>query len=258
MRALKRYNELLFIADTCQAFTMGDEITSPNVYSVGSSLKDQNSYASHSDNEVGLSVIDRYSKALADFVDDAAAVVGYSMSTSIGDDDTESGGAVIDPAATNVMERTSLYDALVRIPTNFGNLGGRSAVGNTDALCARKMSTLPLSDFFSVPAWERRKRSERKEHGVVASLWMQGHGTSTGVEGGDKIFAADDQCQKPSVEGSEITRTAEDSILEKEKPTQQRRNPRSETDTGMSPSDPKFVAMVLVFIFGVRISSQIW
>jgi len=42
MYELKMYNEILFIADTCQAFTMADEITRqsiPNIYSVGSSLK---------------------------------------------------------------------------------------------------------------------------------------------------------------------------------------------------------------------------
>jgi phosphatidylinositol glycan class K len=39
MYEMKRYNEILFISDTCQAFTMADEIKVPNVFSVGSSLK---------------------------------------------------------------------------------------------------------------------------------------------------------------------------------------------------------------------------
>ena len=39
MYELKRYHEILFISDTCQAFTMADEISVPNVFSVGSSLK---------------------------------------------------------------------------------------------------------------------------------------------------------------------------------------------------------------------------
>lgn len=39
MYEARRYNEILFISDTCQAFTMADVIDSPNVYSVGSSLK---------------------------------------------------------------------------------------------------------------------------------------------------------------------------------------------------------------------------
>ena len=40
MYEMKRYNEILFISDTCQAFTMADEIRVPNVFSVGSSLKE--------------------------------------------------------------------------------------------------------------------------------------------------------------------------------------------------------------------------
>lgn len=39
MYEMRRYNEVLFISDTCQAFTMADEIRVPNVFSVGSSLK---------------------------------------------------------------------------------------------------------------------------------------------------------------------------------------------------------------------------
>lgn len=39
MYEARRYNEILFISDTCQAFTMADEIDAPNVFSIGSSLK---------------------------------------------------------------------------------------------------------------------------------------------------------------------------------------------------------------------------
>ena len=40
MHEMKMYNEIMFISDTCQAFTMADEIKVPNVFSVGSSLKE--------------------------------------------------------------------------------------------------------------------------------------------------------------------------------------------------------------------------
>ena len=40
MHEMEMYNEILFISDTCQAFTMADEIKVPNVFSVGSSLKE--------------------------------------------------------------------------------------------------------------------------------------------------------------------------------------------------------------------------
>ena len=60
MHEAKRYREILFVADTCQAFTLGDKLDAPNVTVIGSSLRDESSYAHHSDNDIGLSVIERY------------------------------------------------------------------------------------------------------------------------------------------------------------------------------------------------------
>jgi phosphatidylinositol glycan class K len=57
----KKFGKALFIADTCQAFTLFDKITTPNVYALGTSLRDENAYAHHSDRELGLSVIERWS-----------------------------------------------------------------------------------------------------------------------------------------------------------------------------------------------------
>ena len=62
MHLRQKYNQVLFIADTCQAFTLADKITmaSPNVYAMGTSLRGENAYAHHSDRDVGLSVIERW------------------------------------------------------------------------------------------------------------------------------------------------------------------------------------------------------
>ncbi|CAM9132920.1 unnamed protein product, partial [Chrysoparadoxa australica] len=54
-----RYNELLLMVDTCQAGTLFDEVTSPNVACIGSSRKGENSYAHKPDSSVGLSLMDR-------------------------------------------------------------------------------------------------------------------------------------------------------------------------------------------------------
>jgi glycosylphosphatidylinositol transamidase (GPIT) subunit GPI8 len=42
-----KYGQALFIADTCQAFTLFDKITTPNVLALGTSLKGENAYAHH-------------------------------------------------------------------------------------------------------------------------------------------------------------------------------------------------------------------
>jgi glycosylphosphatidylinositol transamidase (GPIT) subunit GPI8 len=160
MYQLNRYNEILFISDTCQAFTMADEINVPNVFSVGSSLRGQNSYASHTDSEIGQSVIDRYSKAVKDFVDDAVSMTGTG----------ESMFSSFDNATVAVMERLNIHDAFVRIPTMHGELGSSSQVGFTDRFCSRSMNKVPLSDFFAAPPSKRY--SAARTNRLVASLWM--------------------------------------------------------------------------------------
>jgi hypothetical protein len=160
MYQLKRYNEILFISDTCQAFTMSDEISVPNLFSVGSSLKGQNSYASHTDSEIGQSVIDRYSKSVKDFVDDAVSMTGTG----------EFMFSSFDNATVAVMERLNIHDALVRIPTMHGELGSSSQVGFTDQFCSRSMNKVPLSDFFAAPPSKRYLPIQTNS--LVASLWM--------------------------------------------------------------------------------------
>lgn len=56
----KRYNEIFFMIDTCQANTMYSKFYSPNVLACGSSELDESSYSHHSDVEIGVAVIDRF------------------------------------------------------------------------------------------------------------------------------------------------------------------------------------------------------
>jgi GPI-anchor transamidase subunit K len=56
----KKFKKMLLIADTCQAFTLFDKVNAPNVYALGTSLRKENAYAHHSDIEIGLSVIERW------------------------------------------------------------------------------------------------------------------------------------------------------------------------------------------------------
>ncbi|OAV93935.1 hypothetical protein, variant [Puccinia triticina 1-1 BBBD Race 1] len=61
MWAKKRYNELLFMIDTCQANTMTSKLYSPNIVATGSSAKGENSYSHHADSDIGVAVVDRFS-----------------------------------------------------------------------------------------------------------------------------------------------------------------------------------------------------
>lgn len=65
----KRYNEIFFMIDTCQANTMYERFYSPDILAVGSSRLDESSYSHHSDMDVGVAVIDRFTYYTLDFLE---------------------------------------------------------------------------------------------------------------------------------------------------------------------------------------------
>jgi phosphatidylinositol glycan class K len=73
------YKEILFLADTCQAFTLGDAIRAPDITVIGSSLRGENSYAHHADPDLGLSVIERYTHLLMQILRNKRDVSQYSL-----------------------------------------------------------------------------------------------------------------------------------------------------------------------------------
>ncbi|KAG0706895.1 peptidase C13 family-domain-containing protein [Suillus ampliporus] len=65
----KRYNEILFMIDTCQANTMYSQFYSPNILATGSSQIEENSYSYENDNDIGVSVIDSYTHYVLKFME---------------------------------------------------------------------------------------------------------------------------------------------------------------------------------------------
>jgi len=56
----KRYNEIFFMIDTCQANTMYSKLYSPNILATGSSKLDESSYSHENDQDIGVAVIDSF------------------------------------------------------------------------------------------------------------------------------------------------------------------------------------------------------
>ena len=69
MREKKRYNEMLFMIDTCQANTMYRQFYAPGIIATGSSEEDESSYSHHADNDVGVAVIDRWTYYVLEFLE---------------------------------------------------------------------------------------------------------------------------------------------------------------------------------------------
>ncbi|CAG8655501.1 16091_t:CDS:2 [Dentiscutata erythropus] len=65
----RRYHEILFMIDTCQANTMYSQIYSPNILATGSSELGENSYSHHMDTDIGVAVIDRFTYYNLEFLE---------------------------------------------------------------------------------------------------------------------------------------------------------------------------------------------
>ena len=67
MNIKKLYKEIIFMIDTCQASTLTNYITSPNIITIASSQKGENSYSYINSDIVGTSLIDRFSYSIQQF-----------------------------------------------------------------------------------------------------------------------------------------------------------------------------------------------
>jgi phosphatidylinositol glycan class K len=139
LQIMKRFRSVLFMSDTCQAFTTAPNthvenddsyggVVLENVYSISSSLKDENSYSHHSDPNIGHSVMDRY---VFNFV---IHMGGFGSSAT---------------GKWQEMDQLSLKSAMV---DSMYESNGRSKlganVGWSDLGCETQMSEVPLSDFL--------------------------------------------------------------------------------------------------------------
>ena len=68
----RRYNEIFFMIDTCQAASMFQKFYSPNILAVASSLVGEDSLSHHVDPAIGVYIIDRYTYYALEFLERVA------------------------------------------------------------------------------------------------------------------------------------------------------------------------------------------
>lgn len=180
-----KFRELLVVADTCQAFTLGDTMGDiPNVTMIGSSLKGENSYAHHSDEVLGLSVTEKYTYALSDYI----ARHGLGMSLQQG---------MVDP---------------------YSYAAQRAHVGYRDDGAIRKIDQVRMADFFANVAAPPPQ----------SDIWQGLGETVTHMQPpprGDRNLVSAQTTEPPKQ--CTVNRAAW---------------------TGMEPSNPAFVAIVVLFL----------
>jgi len=75
----QRYNEMLFIVDTCQAASLYQKFYSPNIIAIGSSLVGQDSLSHHVDPAIGVYIIDRYTYYALEFLEHVTPTSNHTL-----------------------------------------------------------------------------------------------------------------------------------------------------------------------------------
>lgn len=114
----RRYNEVLFMIDTCEANTMYSKFFAPNVIAVGSSQLDESSYADDTDPDVGVSLIDKFTSINLGYLEQVNKTSQLTLADLFG---------YYDPVeiASHPGIRDDLFQddlASVRITDFFGNI----------------------------------------------------------------------------------------------------------------------------------------
>lgn len=114
MKEKHRFKELLIMVDTCQAATLFNQLQSPGVLAIGSSMKGENSYSHHLDSDVGVSVVDRFTFYTLAFFERLNIYDNASLSSLFSSFDPKS-------LLSTAYYRTNLYQrSLEKVPvTNF-------------------------------------------------------------------------------------------------------------------------------------------
>lgn len=153
MKLLKRYNSMLFVVDTCQAFTLSDELygneddennENLNIISVASSLKDENSYA-HSSNYhlLKMSLIDRFSYAVHQFFFRTLSKHNYNAKFIQKKQDNNS-------KRKETKDDQSIFDniSIRKVFGEFSYAALRSHVGIRGKIDNRSPSQVSIADFI--------------------------------------------------------------------------------------------------------------
>jgi GPI-anchor transamidase subunit K len=137
MNSKGRYNQIFFMADTCQASTLMNRLNVPRMITIGSSKLGQSSYSYTNDYKIGVSLIDRFTFSMLNFF----------TKLTIKSDGTS---------------KKTLYDLFQSFNSRFmrsepewtvksgsGNSSGNNTVINLDKREEEKvLKNTPITDFF--------------------------------------------------------------------------------------------------------------
>jgi len=130
MHQKKRYNEIFFMIDTCQANTMFSKFYSPNILATGSSMLDESSWAHESDRDIGVAVIDRFTHYVLEFMEGINKTSQLTMQDLFNSYDIGKIGSH-PGTASSAIEQRPLRNALI---TDFFGGVGKAFIGADEEL----------------------------------------------------------------------------------------------------------------------------
>jgi phosphatidylinositol glycan class K len=168
MREKKRYNEVLFMIDTCQANTLYRQFYAPGMIATGSSEEDESSYSHHADNDVGVAVIDRWTYYVLDFLE--TQVTGPTSEKTLGDlfDSYDIGKIHSNPGVRwDLFPGGEAAGRSRRVVDFFGNVQGVEVQGDKSAADSLKEDVEGLKrlikEYEERAVFQERNRSSTAE-----------------------------------------------------------------------------------------------
>lgn len=178
----KRYNELLFMIDTCQANTMYTHFYSPNIIGTGSSALDQSSYSHHADSDVGVAVIDRWTYYILEFLE--TQVTSQNSKLTLGDlfDSYDESKIHSQPGVRwDLFPGGEQEGRLRKVMDFFGNVQDVEVDGGYNATVGSIKEDLAVIAKL-VEEWKRREQDYMSESGN-STVSVAGQSVNTTAEG---------------------------------------------------------------------------
>ncbi|KAI3909348.1 hypothetical protein MKW98_007872 [Papaver atlanticum] len=171
MKEKLRFKELLIMVDTCQAATLFNQLHSPGVLAIGSSMKGENSYSHHLDSDIGVSVVDRFTYYTLAFFERLNTYSNASMSSFFN-------SFVPSLLLSTAYYRTDLYQRPPdEVPvTNF--FGSVMETIHTDSSYKGFSSKRTSSAKIEMPL----DQADETERRTLTSTTAETHRTETNVE----------------------------------------------------------------------------
>ncbi|KAJ8503149.1 hypothetical protein ONZ45_g11114 [Pleurotus djamor] len=141
----KRYNEIFFMIDTCQANTMYSKFYSPNIVATGSSKLGENSYSHDNDYEIGVAVIDKYTHFVLNFLENVNKTSQTTMQDLFNSYDVKTIGST--PGVRSDLLQRPLHKTLI---TDF--FGGVAQVQVEETIHEAGSEWLPSLSVKDAPA----------------------------------------------------------------------------------------------------------